>query len=78
MIRGIQIKMARAALGWSIVELASRAGVSPGTVVRIEHGAEALGSTLERIETCIKEAGVGLVSDEQGIGIMLAYARDSR
>ena len=78
MIRGIQIKMARAALGWSIVELASRAGVSPGTVVRIEHGAEALGSTLESIETYIQEAGVGFVNDEQGIGVMLVFARSSR
>ncbi len=78
MIRGLQIRMARAALGLSIRELALRAGVSAGTVVRIEHGAEALGSTLEKIEVCIQEAGVSLVSDEQGVGVMLAFARSSR
>jgi transcriptional regulator with XRE-family HTH domain len=71
MIHGTQIKMARAALDWSIRDLASGAGVSPGTIVRVEHGREAFGSTLERIELCLQDAGVKFDRYERGLGVIV-------
>ena len=37
-MRAIQIKMARAAVGWGVRELAKKAGVTANTVTRIENG----------------------------------------
>ena len=42
MITPAQIRMARAALGWGVRELAERARLSPNTISRIENGAGAL------------------------------------
>ena len=39
-MKAIQLKMARAAIGWGVRELAEKAGVTANTVTRIESGAE--------------------------------------
>ena len=45
MITAQQVRMARAALKWSVAELARRAGVTPKTVLRYENG----GNTTHRL-----------------------------
>jgi transcriptional regulator with XRE-family HTH domain len=45
-----QLRMARAALGWSLKELAEKAKVHLNTVSRCEAGYEALTGTMQRIE----------------------------
>ncbi len=39
-LSGLQARMARAALRWQVRETAQKAGVGPGTVVRIERESE--------------------------------------
>jgi DNA-binding XRE family transcriptional regulator len=38
-MKAIQLRMARAAVGWGVRELAKKAGVTANTVTRIENGA---------------------------------------
>ena len=58
MLTGVQIKMARAALGWGVRDLAAKASVNPGTISRIEGGADALGGTLGKIQEAFEAEGV--------------------
>ena len=66
-MRSIQLKMARAAVGWGVRELAKKAGVTANTVTRIENGADAKQSTIERLQHALEVAGVEFI-DENGGG----------
>jgi transcriptional regulator with XRE-family HTH domain len=67
MITRVQIRMARAALGWGVRDLANRAGVSPNTVSRFENGAGARVDTLGQIQYVLERAGIMFVpADEAG------------
>ena len=61
-----QIRMARAALGWGVRELAKRAGVTANTVTRIENGADAKQSTIDALRTVIEAAGLELIPPNGG------------
>ncbi len=67
MITREQVKMARAALGWGVRELAEKAGVTANTVSRYENGADALGDTLTKLQRTLEEGGVAFV-DPNGLG----------
>jgi transcriptional regulator with XRE-family HTH domain len=54
----VQIKMARAAVGWGVRELAKKAGITANTVTRIENGSDAKQSTIEAIRRALEAAGV--------------------
>ncbi len=72
MLEGIQVRMGRAAVGWSVRELARNAGVTPNTISRIENGGDALASTMERLQTALEDAGVIFIdADEEGPGVRL-------
>ena len=72
MLEGIQVRMGRAAVGWSVRELARNAGVTPNTISRIENGGDALASTIERLQTALENAGVIFIdADEEGPGVRL-------
>jgi transcriptional regulator with XRE-family HTH domain len=60
--------MARAAVGWGVRELAEKAGVTANTVTRIENGADAKQSTIERLQRALEVAGVEFI-DENGGGL---------
>jgi len=67
MIKPIQVKMARVALGWGVRDLAARAGIAANTVSRFENGAGAHTRTLERIEQELEKAGIVFIrADETG------------
>lgn len=57
-ISPVQMRMARAGLGWGVRDLAERTGLQPGTISRIENGKEAMGGSLRKIEEAFREAGV--------------------
>jgi transcriptional regulator with XRE-family HTH domain len=59
--------MARAAVGWGVRELAKRAGLTANTVTRIENGADAKQSTMDRLRQALEAAGVEFI-DENGGG----------
>jgi ribosome-binding protein aMBF1 (putative translation factor) len=77
MIAGVQIRSARAAVGWSIEELAARSGVSARTIKRYE----ALDgippsrtSSLVDIKTALEAAGIeftGTPEDSPGIRVQV-------
>lgn len=54
-----QIRMARAALGFSVRELAERSGVADSTILRFETGrGSILAANLNRLQLALEEAGV--------------------
>lgn len=63
-MKPVQMRMARAALGWNVRELADRAGVSANTISRIETGADAKGSTLDAIRAALEAGGVEFTNGE--------------
>lgn len=66
-MQAVQSKMARAALGLGVRELAGLAGVSPDTVARLERGEELKPRTVEAIRAALEAAGVIFI-DENGEG----------
>jgi transcriptional regulator with XRE-family HTH domain len=58
MIMAVQSKMARAALGWGVRDVAKAAGVNVNTVSRFEGGQNVTVSTIERIRAAFEAAGV--------------------
>lgn len=50
--------MARGALGWSIPEAATAAGVGTNTVARFEKGSETYASTVRAIRSAYEAAGI--------------------
>ena len=66
-MKAIQIKMARAAVGWGVRELAKKAAVTANTVTRIENGADAKQSTMDKLQQALESAGIEFI-DENGGG----------
>jgi transcriptional regulator with XRE-family HTH domain len=72
--------MARAALGWTIQELADKAKVNLNTVSRYEAGREVKSGTLASIEAALIDAGVSLIFEDAqgGVGVRLTRALTQR
>jgi len=68
MITRLQMRMARAALGWGVRDLAEAAGVSPNTVSRFENGAGARADTLGHLQEVLERAGVAFVPADEVAG----------
>jgi transcriptional regulator with XRE-family HTH domain len=66
-MRAVQLRMARAAVGWGVRELAEKADVTANTVTRIENGADAKQSTIDKLRAALEAAGVEFI-DENGGG----------
>ena len=62
-----QCRMARAATGLGVRELARAAGISPDTVARLERGEELRPSTIAAVRSALEAAGVEFI-DENGGG----------
>ena len=67
MIVPVHVRMARAALGWGVRDLAANAGVTANTVSRFENGFDALGNTIRKIQRALENAGIEFI-DENGGG----------
>lgn len=69
----VQCKMARAALGLAIADLAKMAGMSTNTVVRFETGKELKQSTVEELQIVLERAGIEFLNaGEAGVGVRFA------
>lgn len=80
---GTQIRMARAALGWSVSKLAKRAGLDPSTVKRVEANlgmtnsesdlewrARRRADSVEAIGRALVNAGISFLPDNgKGVGL---------
>ena len=75
MLTSEQIKMARAALGWSIDVLAKETSISSRTIKRVEAAAgipNATAANLKLIKQTLEQAGVEFIgSAEEGPGVRL-------
>ncbi|NHT75624.1 helix-turn-helix protein [Rhizobium sp. PP-F2F-G38] len=72
----IQCRMARAALGLKIADLAERAGMSTNTVVRFETGYELKQSTVDELRAVLEEAGIIFIPENgEGPGVRLQKSR---
>ena len=77
-MKAIQLRMARAAVGWGVRELAEKAGVTANTVTRIENGADAKQSTMDALQRALEAAGVEFTNGEQpGVRLTKAAAAQS-
>ena len=65
-MKAVQIRMARAAAGWGVRELAKKAGVAANTVTRIENGSDAKQSTIDSLQWALEAAGVEFIDKEAG------------
>ena len=65
-MKPVQLKMARAAIGWGVRDLAKKAGVTANTVTRIENGADAKRSTIDRLQQALEVAGVEFIDEDGG------------
>lgn len=61
-----QSKMARAATGLGVRDLAKLAGVSPDTVARFERGEELKASTIAALRSALEDAGVEFIPENGG------------
>ena len=73
-MKAIQLRMARAAIGWGVRELAEKAGITANTVTRIENGADAKQSTIDALQRALEAAGIEFTNGDQP-GVRLAAAR---
>jgi predicted transcriptional regulator len=60
----VQCRMARAALGWGLRDLAGAAGVSSDTVARFERGDPARLTTVRAIKAALENAGCEFISED--------------
>lgn len=65
-IAAVQCKMARAAVGWGVRELAKEAEVSVDTVSRLERGEDLQPRTLSAIRSALEAAGVEFIAENGG------------
>ncbi len=66
------MKMARAALGWGVRDLAARAGVAANTISRYENGTDSLSGTLLKIQRTFEQEGIIFIDeDNEGPGVRL-------
>jgi len=74
-MKAIQLRMARAAIGWGVRELAEKAGVTANTVTRIENGADAKQSTINALQRALEAAGIEFTNgDQPGVRLTKAAA----
>jgi transcriptional regulator with XRE-family HTH domain len=77
-MKAIQLRMARAAVGWGVRELAEKAGVTANTVTRIENGADAKQSTMDALQRALEAAGIEFTNGKQpGVRLTKAAAAKS-
>jgi transcriptional regulator with XRE-family HTH domain len=62
----VQCKMARAALGIGVRELADKAKVSPDTIARLERGEELRERSIDAIRAALEAAGVVFIPENGG------------
>lgn len=62
-MKAIQLKMARAALGIGVRDLAEMSGITANTISRIENGSDAKQSTIDTLQKCLETAGITFIDD---------------
>ena len=74
----VQCRMARAALGWGVRDLAAAAKVSIDTVVRFERGDDLMDRTVEAIQRALEAGGIEFIDENGGGAGVRVRKRQSR
>lgn len=64
-MRPMQLRLARTALGMGVRELAEATGITANTISRIENGADAKQSTIDKLRHVLESHGI-IFSEENG------------
>ncbi len=62
----VQCRMARAALGWGVLDLSKKAKISTQTIVRFERGEVLKQSTVDLIRSTFESAGIEFIPENGG------------
>jgi hypothetical protein len=65
-MNGIQCRLARTALGWSLANLSDAATVSTNTIKRLESDEELRPGTIARIRKAFEDAGIEFIPENGG------------
>jgi len=65
-ISAMQCRMARAALGFGVRDLAAKVDMSPNTITRFERGEDLKESTIQAIAVALENAGVVFIPENGG------------
>ncbi|MDX8456016.1 transcriptional regulator [Mesorhizobium sp. VK9D] len=69
----VQCRMARAALGWGVLDLSKEAKISTQTIVRFERGETLKQSTVDLIRSTFERAGIEFIPENgRGPGVRLS------
>ena len=70
MMVSAQVRMARAALGWSVRALAEASGVADSTILRFETGKGGiLAANLAKLQNTLEDGGIIFISADSGGGV---------
>ena len=74
MLKPVHVRLARAALKWSLADLEAKTGVSKNTLVRFEAGGGVHHSTVVKIEDVFAKAGISFIYEDEtrGSGVLLS------
>jgi transcriptional regulator with XRE-family HTH domain len=71
-----QLRMARAAMNWTVQDLSRAANVAPATISRIEAALTARPSSLAAIRATLERAGIVFMRHSDGDGVRLLRAAE--
>lgn len=71
MLRGYQIRAARALLDWSVKDLVDHTGLSASTIKLAEQHPDRVGDDLVTIVAALRAAGVEMVRQGDRFGVVL-------
>lgn len=71
MITPQQMRMARAGLGWTLIDLAQKAEVNPNTLSRYERGLDTMVSILRKAESALRQAGVQITENGDTVTVQV-------
>ena len=71
-----QLRMARAAMNWTVEDLSRAANVAPATVGRIEAALTARASSLTAIRITLERAGIVFMGHKDGDGVRITAAAE--
>jgi transcriptional regulator with XRE-family HTH domain len=78
MISAQHLRMARAGLGWTLIDLSEKAGVNPNTISRYEQGLEGMVGKLRKLEAALRAAGVVFGEDGKTVIVQVPLLQDSQ
>ncbi len=79
-MRPIHLRMARAALGWTVRDLEKKSGVGRNAISRYEMEKDILASALQKLEQVMADEGVVFFEEDKayGVGVRITKRQRSR